>query len=385
MNKRIKELDIEKILFFDIETVRRNKVIDVDSKEFELYSWSLRDKTTGFIPPSIEVSKHYEKNGALKPEFNKIVVISIGFISNGVLYYKALVGEQATMIKEFYSIVESTGFKLCGHNVIGFDVPTIRIKAFEEDITNIPVGANDSGKKPWDMEKDIIDTMKLITGSYFYNISLDSACMMKNIKSSKDDISGAYVSEVYYREGVERIANYCNKDVIATAELFCALAGKSGVIKSYVDRGGKVLKEKEEVNVLDHILSSGNLCSKVLESLSNFADESGEPRENILTLALAALSKTKEYQKVPEEDVETLKEALGLTVDYSLISCVVERKNLQKKQANELISLYKNEKEEIKKEVVDLVEKFLKEFNKINQKTAKESLLFLKTKLLNNK
>lgn len=383
MNKQVRGLNLEEILFFDIETVRRNKVLDVDSKEFELYAWSIRDKTTGFIPPAIEVIKHYDKNGALSPVFNKTVVISVGYIKGTTLYYKALVGTQAEIITEFYNLVVSTGYKVCGHNIIGFDLPTLRIKAFEEglDLEMLSENINDSGKKPWDLEKFILDTMKIITGTYFFNISLDAACMLKGIKSSKDDISGAYVSQVYYEEGVPRIARYCNKDVIATAELFLALQGKENFITNYVDKGDDDLKEKEEVNVLDHILASGQLNEAVIAAITDFATEEKLNKEDVLTLVKAALSRSKNYQAINEEDFVELQEALGLLVDYSLIQVVVDKGNLAKLQANSLIKEFEDKSAEVKAEVIELTEKFLIEKNKIGQVTAKKSLEFLKEKL----
>lgn len=380
MNKKVRNLDIEKILFFDAETIRRNKSINIDSKEFELYAWSLRDRTTGFIPPSIEVSKHYEKNGALKPEFNKIVCVSVGYIKDSILYYKSIVGTQKEIVETFYNIVNSTGFKVCGHNIIKFDGPVLRIKAFEEgiDLDIIPDSMMDSGKRPWNMD-NMIDTMELITGTYYTNISLDSACMLKGIKSSKDDISGAYVSQVYYEEGVERIAKYCNKDVIATAELFCSLVGKSGIITEYVDKGEEELKEKEPINVFSHILSSGQLNKTIIDTIVKKVEEDKLNANETLVLVTAALSNNKENNKVLPEDIEELKSALGLLVDYSKIQIVVDKTNLGKKEANELIKEHIKSTKKVKKEILDLIEQFLIEMGKFGQKRAKEAFDYLKS------
>lgn len=385
MNNKIIKTDIEKILFFDIETVRRNKELDLNSKEFDLYSLSLRDKTTGFVPPAIEVIKHYENNGALKPEFNKIVVISIGFVKGTTLYYKALVGEQKDIIKQFYDVVSSTGFTVCGHNIIGFDLPTVRIKCFEEgmDLEIIPDGINDCDKKPWDLAKKVLDTMELIKGTYFYNMSLDSACMLKGIESSKDDISGPYVSQVYYNEGVRRIATYCNKDVIATAKLFCSLQGKDGFLTEFLDRGEQELKEKEPINVLDNILASGQLNKKSIEAIVEFTEKENLDKKDVLTLVKAALSKSKEYQKISEEDYIELEEALGISVDYSLIEPVTTKKNLGKVEANKLIQMYKKASKEVKEEVISLTEQYLDTNSKSEQKRTKKAFEYLREQLGN--
>lgn len=243
MNSKVRKQDLEKLLFLDVETVRRNKELDVNSKEYDLYAWSLRDKETSKLLPSNEVQKHYELNGALKPEYNKIVCITVGFIKERTLYLKSLVGEQREIISEFYNLLNSTGFIPCGHNILNFDMPTIRLKAFESgvDLTQLTDRISDSQQKPWIISENYMDTMDITKGTYYYNLSLDSMCMLAGIDTPKDDISGADVSRVYYEsaEGIDRISEYCKKDVKAVAELFCALQGKKGFIENVVDKTEK--------------------------------------------------------------------------------------------------------------------------------------------------
>ena len=46
MNKVMQSLNIEKILFIDIEVVRKTKELDINSREFELYQKKIRNKET---------------------------------------------------------------------------------------------------------------------------------------------------------------------------------------------------------------------------------------------------------------------------------------------------------------------------------------------------
>lgn len=410
MNKKIRDLDIEQVLFFDIETVRRNRELDVNSREFTNYSWSLRDTKTGFIPPAIEVKKHYEKMAALKPEYNKIVVISVGYVLGTTLYYKSIVGEQKEVIKEFYSMIK--GRKLCGHNIIGFDLPVTRIKAFEEGLLSyIPEAINDCGKKPWNLEDAVLDTMHIMKGTYFYNISLENSCNLGEIPSSKDDISGAYVSQVYYEEGVDRIAKYCNKDVIAVADLFCSLQDKKGFITDYVDRGEKPLRELEDIVLLDHITISGELTPEHLKLVINQTDKEKLDRESVYDSLNAALSYKAPYNTVPIETREWIREELGLISlsqikadkakakkkekeleaqkrkeeelkKYSKISVVVDKGNLGKTEADKIIKDFSESSSEIKKEVLSLTKEFLEEKGKIKQSRAKKALEYLTENLI---
>jgi hypothetical protein len=240
MNSKVRKQDLEKLLFFDCETVRRNKELDINSKEYSLYAWKLRDKDTSELPKQDVVLKHYELSGALDPTFNKIVCITVGFIKDTTLYLKSLVGEQKDIIEEFYGILNSTGFVPCGHNIIQFDLPTIRLKGFESGV-NLELLSDkhsDSQQKPWVLADNFMDTMEITKGTYYYNLSLDAMCMLAGINTPKDGISGADVSRVFYEVdgGLEIISDYCKKDVKAVAELFCALQGKKGFITDIVDR-----------------------------------------------------------------------------------------------------------------------------------------------------
>ena len=50
------------------------------------------------------------------------------------------------------------------------------------------------------------------------------------IPTPKDDISGADVARVYYEDkDLERIATYCRKDVVATAQLYLRLRGEATI------------------------------------------------------------------------------------------------------------------------------------------------------------
>ncbi|HPC27032.1 MAG TPA: 3'-5' exonuclease, partial [Paludibacteraceae bacterium] len=94
-------------------------------------------------------------------------------------------------------------------------------------INNLPLPSifQLSGKKPW--ESSLIDTMELWKfGDYKNFTSLKLLTAVFNIPTPKDDIDGSEVAQVYYKEkNIQRIAQYCTKDVIATAQVFLRLNG----------------------------------------------------------------------------------------------------------------------------------------------------------------
>jgi hypothetical protein len=76
------------------------------------------------------------------------------------------------------------------------------------------------GKKPWEVQH--LDTMELWKfGDYKNFTSLDLLANVFEIPTPKDDIDGSQVARVYYDENnVERIKDYCEKDVVTLINVF---------------------------------------------------------------------------------------------------------------------------------------------------------------------
>jgi len=82
------------------------------------------------------------------------------------------------------------------------------------------------GLKPWEVGH--LDTMNLWSfGDRKAFTSLALLTHILGIPTPKDDITGADVARVYYEEqGLDRIATYCKKDVVATTQVFLRLTGR---------------------------------------------------------------------------------------------------------------------------------------------------------------
>jgi hypothetical protein len=64
-------------------------------------------------------------------------------------------------------------------------------------------------------------------GDYKHFTSLKLLTRILGIESPKDDIDGSQVRNVYYIEkDIARIANYCERDVVAVAQVFLKLRGE---------------------------------------------------------------------------------------------------------------------------------------------------------------
>jgi len=237
MIKHIKNKDI---LFLDIETVSQEK-------DFELLQDHLKklwQKKAQYIKTDEEtVSEVYERAG-IYAEFGKIVCISAGYIYNKdqkkhfrvKSFYddneKLLLESFAEMIKK---LTTKPNIKLCAHNGKEFDFPYIARRMLINDIS-LPDILQIHGKKPWEVE--FIDTMELWKfGDKKNYTSLNLLTAIFGIPSPKEDIDGSMVGHVYWQEkNLERIAKYCENDVIAIAQLFLKFKGETLIPQENIEK-----------------------------------------------------------------------------------------------------------------------------------------------------
>ncbi len=168
----------------------------------------------------------YERAG-IYSEFGKIICISVGLIREKnpfSLRLKSFFGEDEKMLLSEFSAMLSKFCKtnreaiLCAHNGKEFDYPYIARRMIINGLI-IPEILDNSGKKPWEVK--LLDTMDLWKfGDYKNYTSLELLTSVLGIPTPKDDIDGSMVAGVFYNEkDTERIVRYCEKDVIAIAQV----------------------------------------------------------------------------------------------------------------------------------------------------------------------
>ncbi|MBW6479695.1 MAG: 3'-5' exonuclease [Bacteroidales bacterium] len=225
----LKNIDLKKILFLDVETVPMvadyNQLSDVFKELWEKKADRIRgdqEKTAGEL---------FNERAGIYSEFGKIVCISAGFFHESkeerdVIRFrcKAFYSDQeAELLNEFAELLNKrfsyADNYLCGHNSREFDFPYIARRMLINRIP-LPDIINLQGKKPWEVTH--LDTMELWKfGDYKNYTSLALLAAIFGIPTPKDDIMGSDVARVYWKENdLKRIAVYCNKDVVTTARLF---------------------------------------------------------------------------------------------------------------------------------------------------------------------
>ena len=230
MNSKIKNLDYTKLLFADCETIRGEKVFDVNHPYYDVWAWKQRNKETNeFLTDEENIKLYYDKS-ALYPEWGKIACISVGFIHDNELHIKSFIGEERQILQDFIIMVKSTGRSLVFHNA-EFDIPYIRKRWFINRLLTdeylSEAQGNDVGVKVWDLEKSVHDTMKWWKGSTFANTSLDELAMCFNIPSSKTIMHGNETSKYFYEDKIKTLQEYCEADVSVLANLVRVWKGDS--------------------------------------------------------------------------------------------------------------------------------------------------------------
>lgn len=216
----IQNIPLEKVLFLDIETVPQygnwNEIPEIEQ--------TLWDKKTKYQRKNeIEAEDFYDRAGIMA-EFGKIICITIGMLEkNDTLKIKSFANDdEKVLLEEFGEIFNSMRLRdviLCAHNGKEFDFPWVA-RRFLINGMQPPSPFQLFGKKPWEIPH--IDTMELWKfGDYKSFVSLELLAHIFGIPTPKDDIDGSMVSSIYYIEkDLQRIVDYCEKDVLTLANIF---------------------------------------------------------------------------------------------------------------------------------------------------------------------
>jgi uncharacterized protein YprB with RNaseH-like and TPR domain len=235
----LKNINYSKILFFDIETVPQT----FDYSALDERGQGLWDRKTRFIQEreNLNAEEVYEKAG-IYAEFGKVVCISLGFVlqkeGETQIRIKSIANEdEIILLKDFLDLLNSyynsPDFLFCAHNGKEFDIPFLCRRILINNL-KIPYMLNVSGKKPWEIKH--LDTMELWKFGDFKNYtSLDLLTYVFKIPTPKDDMDGSQVAKVFYQDkDLDRIIQYCEKDVVATIQLFRKYQGDPLIDEEFI-------------------------------------------------------------------------------------------------------------------------------------------------------
>lgn len=229
------------ILFLDIETVSQHPSFDLVPNDWKEL-WSKKAEALLRNREEETVETIYARAG-IYAEFGKIVCISCGVINGSgkdkKIIIKSYFGDnEKELLIEFSEMLRKWATDpnkyLCAHNGKEFDFPYLCRRMI---INNIPIPSilNTAGKKPWEVTH--LDTMELWKfGDFKSYTSLNLLAHTLGIPTPKDDIDGSMVGDVYWKEkNLERIATYCQKDVVTAAQIYLRIIGDSLISEENVE------------------------------------------------------------------------------------------------------------------------------------------------------
>ncbi len=235
----LNKIDVSKILFLDIETVP----ISYEFGALEEKTKQLWDKKTKYLQERdrLTAEEVYEKAG-IYAEFGKIICISVGFLvqvkGEAQIRLKSFANKnEKLLLQEFIDLLNSyynhESYILCAHNGKEFDYPYISRRLLINEL-KLPKLLNNAGKKPWEINN--IDTLELWKfGDYKHYTSLELLTHIFDIPTPKDDIDGSQVAKIFYEDDdLDRIINYCEKDVVAMMQLFRKYRGEKLIDNSLI-------------------------------------------------------------------------------------------------------------------------------------------------------
>lgn len=224
---------ITNLLLLDIETVPQFQAFtDMDLRWQTLFL----DKVSKTVPEGIGAAESYRKKGGIFAEFGKIICISTAFFYENekaeiCLKIKSIYGNDEVEILSIFTDLcnkvfqHNQNFQFGGHNIKEFDIPFICRRLLINRMA-LPEYLQLHDKKPWEVKMfDTLNWWKF--GDNKNYISLHLLANVLGIPTSKSDIDGSMVQDVYYKEqNLKRIVDYCQGDVVVTANVILRFKDK---------------------------------------------------------------------------------------------------------------------------------------------------------------
>ncbi|HVI44893.1 MAG TPA: ribonuclease H-like domain-containing protein [Chitinophaga sp.] len=216
---------LDQLLVLDIETTPGAPALEHLSMDMQQL-W--QEKMAKIAPESENPAEGYADRAGIYAEFGRIVCISVGFFHLEHNHYSLRLksfynDDESVVLNGFLELVNKfyakyPRFQFAGHNIREFDIPFICRRSVIHHLS-LPQPLQLHGFKPW--EVPMLDTLHLWRfGDFKHYTSLKLLTAILGVETPKDDIDGSMVGRVYWQDkDLPRIAAYCQKDVVAVAQL----------------------------------------------------------------------------------------------------------------------------------------------------------------------
>jgi 3'-5' exonuclease len=217
---------LSELLVIDIETVPQVEQYNSLSQQWQLL---FAEKFSKTVPENENLAESYLQKAGIWAEFGKIVCISTAVFhiepkKPMQLRVKSIYGDdEKKLLQEFIEVCNkmqhhNPNFMFCGHNIKEFDIPFIGRRMLVNGIA-LPNYFQLQSKKPW--EVNMLDTLSWWKfGDHKNYTSLNLLAHALQVPSSKTNMNGSMVQDVYYKEkNLTKIVAYCQQDVVVTANI----------------------------------------------------------------------------------------------------------------------------------------------------------------------
>lgn len=290
--KILKELDLNNVVFLDIETVAATNNLTEDNPLWAAWEYKMTHGREPIGGDNIPFS--YLEKAALFAEFGKIVCITIGKVVEGKIKLKSYVDHDEKVLlqnfgKDLTNIIASNRHTVvCGHAIKGFDLPWIMRRMIVHQI-ELPSLIDTAHLKPW--ETTAIDTMDLWKGTGFNGGSLIAISAALGLLNPKDEMEGFQTTGAYYNDedGLDKIRIYCEKDVVTVANIVRKCRYEDVVA---VDDNASI--DTKKVGVLERVYNTKNFDKASEQTiLENFKQLDESEAVEAKTILEVIIPKTK--------------------------------------------------------------------------------------------
>ena len=288
MNKSLKNVNKEDVLFFTIDTTTNSKDIVIDSKEYELFKAKMEASNESFDEEGLNTL--YKDKAPLKLMYGRISTISIGFSKGKDFRVKTLKGSEEEILRQFADVASKFGL-ICGWNALGFSLPTIVANSnkYFDVVEEFPDAFNPSGKKPWNLTS-VIDVSDIVKGTYWGAPTLEEACYFYGIETNL--LSGADVSKYFWNGREEEVYENSENKLVALYKLFNYVRWDKEEIN--VVRANEETKISGE-DILRMIANTNSFTPKMKQTLYEHLSEkklTKKDKDNLFTIIRGAWIQT---------------------------------------------------------------------------------------------
>lgn len=366
-------------LYLKITTVPNQLDVDLSSKEIEIFKAKYEKSRTLLTNTDVETS--YINESAVNGSFAKVYSITTGLVQKDNIVVKTMYGKEKVLLTKLLSVLRDKEFE--EHTLVMYNRLFLlsflskRFRANNIPITDLPASISTFGvRREWNL-KGSHCIQSFIKGISMQTENFEETCFTEGISVDiidhndivhylkRDNETLVHNSDLNYVEALIKIDGKLNEVILPNK------------VTKVVDLVKKV--EKKQICVTDYIANIGTLSPTVIEKIVDYTKENGLDEKQVLKLVIAALSAKTNGGHVKEAEYINLKNALIPPVDYSLIDNVVKKKNLGKKEADSLIKIYSGSDQV--KYIIQLVEQYLTENNKISQVRTQNAFKYLKENL----